>query len=214
MFGFKMYKETPVTWILFWLNILVMSFTFYFSKSLTPSPQVLSYMGALKFHDYSLHLLSYMFLHAGMVHVLMNMMALLMCGKKVEKLIGSSAFFVTYMMSGLVGGLFATTFSSSHGMTVGASGAILGIIACEFALHLKYKTYKSKAGKTNLKTLVFDIFLIMLISALPFVSGAAHFGGFLAGFVITYFTHVVSPQENLEQWSREFDMDKVGSNLK
>ena len=56
MFGFKMYKETPVTWILFWLNILIMSFTFYFSKSLTPSPQVLSYMGALKYHDY-IHLM-------------------------------------------------------------------------------------------------------------------------------------------------------------
>ena len=207
-----MYKATPVTFILFWLNILIMSFTFFFSKSLSPNIQILQYMGALSHNDYSLHLLSYMFLHSGYVHLLLNMLALLICGKKVEGLIGSAAFFVTYMISGLVGGIFAAAFGAPNAITVGASGAIIGIVACELAIRLKYRAYKSKVGRNDLFALSFDILFIMFISTLPIVSGAAHFGGFLAGFIMTFFFHSVAPQESLTRWSDELNMNNIKNN--
>ncbi len=76
-------------------------------------------------------LLTYMFMHGGLMHLFFNMFALWMFGMELENQWGSKKFFLYYIMCGLGAGLsnllIAPLFSTS-GPTVGASGAVYGIL--------------------------------------------------------------------------------------
>jgi len=70
---------------------------------------------------------SSIFLHGGVSHIVFNLFALLLFGLILEKLIGSRKFLVLYFASGIIANLIAVNFYSS---SLGASGAIYGILGC------------------------------------------------------------------------------------
>ena len=70
---------------------------------------------------------SAIFLHGSAVHLIYNLFALLLFGLILEKLIGSRNFLIVFFASGIVGNLIGVNFYSS---SLGASGAIYGIIGC------------------------------------------------------------------------------------
>ena len=76
-------------------------------------------------------LFTYMFMHAGFTHLLFNMLALWMFGMELENTWGSRKFFIFYLLCGLGGGLanlLIAPLFASVGPTVGASGAIYGVL--------------------------------------------------------------------------------------
>ncbi len=72
-------------------------------------------------------LITYMFLHAGITHILFNMLALYFFGPRVEERIGSRRFFTLYMLSGISGGLLSFVFAPYNAI-IGASGAVFGVM--------------------------------------------------------------------------------------
>lgn len=78
-------------------------------------------------------ILTYMFIHGGMTHILFNMLALFLFGSQLERRLGSYEFLAYYLVSGLGAGLFTLVFNwYAPGMAgipvVGASGAIYGLL--------------------------------------------------------------------------------------
>ena len=71
-------------------------------------------------------LITYMFLHGGLTHILFNMLALYFFGSRVEARIGSRHFIWLYLISGIAGGLLSLVFTP-RAFIVGASGATLGV---------------------------------------------------------------------------------------
>ncbi|MEK6859278.1 MAG: rhomboid family intramembrane serine protease [Nanoarchaeota archaeon] len=71
--------------------------------------------------------LSAIFLHGSVVHLLYNLFALFFFGLSLERLIGSRRFLIVFLLSGAVGNIVAINFYPS---SLGASGAIYGIIGC------------------------------------------------------------------------------------
>src|SRR6202047_1953520 len=70
------------------------------------------------------------FLHAGLLHLLSNMVVLLFLGKKIEERIGALKFLALYLASGIAGNLVYGAFHlSSHEPVLGASGAVAGVLA-------------------------------------------------------------------------------------
>ncbi|MFO7894930.1 MAG: rhomboid family intramembrane serine protease [Longimicrobiales bacterium] len=69
---------------------------------------------------------TYMFLHAGFMHILFNMIMLYFFGPRLESRIGSRDFIILYVVAGLSGALFS--FLTPGAAIVGASGAILGVM--------------------------------------------------------------------------------------
>jgi membrane associated rhomboid family serine protease len=70
------------------------------------------------------------FLHAGLMHLLSNMVVLLFLGKKVEERIGFLKFLAFYLASGIAGNIVYAAFHlSSHQPVLGASGAVAGVLA-------------------------------------------------------------------------------------
>ena len=82
-----------------------------------------------------LTLLSSMFLHGGWVHVLSNMLALYIFGDNVEDRMGSLRYLAFYLLCGVAAGLAHVAFNSSSTVpTIGASGAISGVMAAYILL--------------------------------------------------------------------------------
>jgi len=81
---------------------------------------------------YLWQLVTYLFLHGGFFHILFNMFALWMFGPDLEQLWGESEFLKFYFLAGIGAGLFdvvlTTFFGSPFSLTIGASGAIYGLL--------------------------------------------------------------------------------------
>lgn len=79
-------------------------------------------------------LLSYMFAHGGILHLIGNMTALWFAGRILERKNGAASFFLVYILSGIAAGLFTAAFNGDPArITIGASGAIYGLLGAIFA---------------------------------------------------------------------------------
>lgn len=82
-------------------------------------------------HFYPWQILTYMFMHAGFIHLFFNMLALWMFGAELENVWGSRKFFVYYLLCGVGGAvtnLLYGFFAGQGAPTVGASGAVFGVL--------------------------------------------------------------------------------------
>ncbi len=114
------------------------------------------------------------FLHASLIHLGMNMLVLWFIGAPVEQAIGRGRFLAIYMVSGLAGSAGAIIFSP-NAVTVGASGAIFGILGAALVLELQ--------GSKVLGGQAFGLIAINLVFtfAIPNISVGGHVGGLIGG---------------------------------
>ncbi len=128
-------------------------------------------------------LLSSVFLHGGIMHLIFNCIILANIGLFLEPLLGRLQFALVYLFTGLVASLTSLFFNFGV-VSVGASGAIFGLYGFFFALLL---TDLFKPGFRNqfLKgTLVFVGINLALGFMVPMIDNAAHIGGLICGFVL------------------------------
>ena len=138
-------------------------------------------------------LVTSMFLHADFIHLGMNMLFLLITGDGCERAMGSSHFLVFYLACGVLSGLFHTYLNSTSSIpTIGASGAIFGVLAA-FAIFFPFRWLISLFGliPVPIPAIIF-VFIEILIETAYVASGVveniahtAHLGGFLAGVFLT-----------------------------
>ncbi len=84
-------------------------------------------------------LFTYMFVHANVSHLLMNMLTLFFIGPTVEKTLGSYRFFILFYLSGILGGLGWSLLAPENSVCLGASGAAMGVLGAFGALYPKAK---------------------------------------------------------------------------
>ena len=136
---------------------------------------------------YIWQLFTYMFLHAGFMHILLNMFILWMFGSEVERYFGFDNFLIYYALCGVGGGLVHVLLYPNS-LTIGASGAIYGILVA-FAMLFPNRPIMMFPFFLTLKAkhwvLIFvGIELLFGISGRQ--DGTAHFahlGGMLVGFL-------------------------------
>jgi membrane associated rhomboid family serine protease len=121
-----------------------------------------------------------MFLHGGIFHLAFNMFALYWLGTIIEQALGTPRFLLVYFVSGLAGSAGALWFSSQFAVTVGASGAIFGLIGA--LLILEYLATGSLMGQAMVLILV----NLALTFAVPGISIGGHVGGLAGGIAATY----------------------------
>ena len=128
-------------------------------------------------------MISSMFIHADIIHLLFNMYALYILGPQVERYYGKTKFTLIYFISGLMGSLFSCVFMSSNTYSMGASGAIFGLLGS-----IAYFTYYYRATLQGLlRSQVIPVILINLSLGL-FISGIdmmGHVGGLIGGLLIS-----------------------------
>jgi rhomboid protease GluP len=124
-------------------------------------------------------LVTAMFLHGGLIHIGFNMMALMQLGPALEELYGSARYFFFYMATGAFG--FLVSAATGH-FSIGASGAILGLVGLMLAITTKRGGAYMQALRSRL------ISSVVILFALGFmgmgIDNWAHGGGLAAGFVL------------------------------
>jgi rhomboid protease GluP len=146
--------------------------------------------GSRTLHGQPWRLVTSMFLHGSLLHIAFNMLALWQVGQLVERLFGSLRFAALYMIAGVCGSL-ASVMWNPHVNSVGASGAIFGILGGLLAF---IRRENSGVPPTIVKELRASVlpFLLFNLSAgflYPHTDNACHLGGLLGGFV---FGHLLS----------------------
>jgi len=124
-------------------------------------------------------LLTSMFVHVSLVHLLGNMLFLIIFGLRAEDLFTNVEYFLIYLLSGLTGNVL-TLLMGVEVISAGASGAIFGLFgACTIYM-------KKTIGGSIVGALIYAFLILMMASTSPKVNLLAHFGGLIAGLVIGY----------------------------
>ncbi|MBR1738298.1 MAG: rhomboid family intramembrane serine protease [Firmicutes bacterium] len=142
----------------------------------------LSHEKVLIEHEY-IRLITSMFIHIGFLHLAHNTLALYIFAKRIEQYKGKTATALIYLMSGISGGI-AELYFSDAGVCAGASGAIFGIEGAMLGYCMREKR---SIGGLNIYMMI--IFVFMGISLGFFdenVGNAAHIGGFICGFAMSF----------------------------
>lgn len=142
-------------------------------------------------------LITYMFLHAGWLHLISNMIFLWVFADNVEDAFGYFAFLLFYVLTGIAGGVTHVLMApSSFAPLVGASGAVSGVLAAYMLLYPKARIWILLFLRLPIRIGAFWVlggwFALQVVSLLLIneeevqVAFWAHIGGFLAGLAITF----------------------------
>lgn len=125
-----------------------------------------------------------MFLHAGILHLGMNMYVLWFVGQIVERLFGAKKFLVIYLLAG-IGGAINMLIWCPTAVSVGASGAVFGAFGGLLAF---FQLHRSEFPPRLFQERLRGILVFLLINLfygflIPGIGNAAHIGGLVAGYI-------------------------------
>jgi len=159
------------------------------------NPYRLAYLGAVVrewvFDDGQYwRLVTAMFLHGNgtpqgtLLHAAVNLFSLFQVGSLYELMFGTRRFAVIYFVSGIVASLCSAVYSG--GPSVGASGAIFGIVGAFFFSVLRSPRWRhERAARGIIMQLLFwTILNIVFAQYIPQIDNAAHIGGLVAGLIL------------------------------
>ena len=129
-------------------------------------------------------LLSSVFIHGGLIHLVVNLWSLMVIGRLVERIYGHLAFGVIYLSAG-IGGAIASAVIPPIRVSIGASAAICGVLGALVAfLWVNHRTLASSVLNLFRRNLA-EIagFMVLLGILVPNTDHAAHLGGLATGFV-------------------------------
>ena len=121
-----------------------------------------------------------MFLHGGLLHIGFNMMALMQFGPAIEELYGSARYLFIYVFTGAFGFLISAAFGN---FSVGASGALLGLVGVMLAVTSKRGGSYMRELRSRLITSVVILF-VLGFSHLMAMDNYAHGAGLASGFLL------------------------------
>ncbi|WP_397208481.1 rhomboid family intramembrane serine protease [Nocardioides sp.] len=137
-------------------------------------------------------LVTSMFAHVEIWHIAFNMLALYAFGPQLELALGRARFLALYLLSGLSGSAFVYWLSAEYSATLGASGAIFGLMGA-----LLVVAYKVGGNVQSLLTWI-GINVLITVLGSSFISWQGHLGGFVGGVAITA-ALVYAPRERRTQ---------------
>jgi membrane associated rhomboid family serine protease len=163
---------------------------------------------------------TYMFLHAGLLHILFNMLALWMFGTELERTWGTRYFVKYYLSTGIGAAVLTVLFSLlpmgvaaslRHSIVIGASGAVYGLL-------LAYGLYFP--DRPIYMYLVFPIpakYFVLIMGAIAFysslaeaggVANATHLGGIVVGYLLLKGARI-HPLSEAKYWYLRWKMNRV-----
>lgn len=123
-----------------------------------------------------------MFIHGNLIHLLFNMYALYIIGPQVESFYGKIKYLAIYFGSGILGALLSDIFLQNS-ISVGASGAIFGLLSSIVYFGYHYRAYLDTVIRSQIMPLIiFNIFLGIVI---PNIDTFCHIGGLIGGVLVS-----------------------------
>lgn len=196
-----MFQSSKVVKTIFYLNVILFiltllspTFTLILPNQAGDVPAIFKYLAMWSFDNGNFiptQLLTYQFLHSGVLHILFNMLVLLSFGPSVEDLLGEKKMWIYYLLCGVSGALLHNFMVSSGVPMVGASASVWGIMIFftltypNEKMYLFFIPYGIKG-----KYLIGFMFLYEVFSAFNVVDNISHFGhigGALMGGLLYFY---------------------------
>lgn len=177
-----MLRRTPATLLL--LIAIVAGYGLQLLTSDQVTEMGANYGPAIRAGEYW-RLVTSMFLHGGLLHLALNGWALYQLGSLFEMLMGSSRMLLVYFATGIAGSLASAVFTQKP--SVGASGAIFGLLGALIAFLLKRRGALTPQGKSILSQLVgWAVINVFFGFTNPGIDNSAHLGGCAAGLLLGF----------------------------
>lgn len=137
-------------------------------------------------HGQPWRLVTAMFVHFGIFHLLMNLYALYDLGSTLERIVGKARFILAYLATGIFGGLVSQIWHlGTYSVEAGASGGVFGIVGVLIAL-LTTKLFPEEVRIPYLKRILGMVAINLIYGMQTTVNMAAHMGGLFTGFILGY----------------------------
>ena len=167
------------------------------------NPEVLRGFGAkqnnliAEQHQYW-RLITAIFIHIGIIHLLLNNYALWIIGQEIERIYGSARFVVLYLVTGVIGSVGSYAFNP-QATSAGASGAIFGLFGVMATFAFKYRKEIPQRLSREIRRRVLPVIAINLVFgfSVRIVDNAAHVGGLLAGIALALAVPYMRPTERI-----------------
>lgn len=147
-------------------------------------------------------LIAHAFLHGGILHIAMNGMVLADLGRICEPQLGTERFTVTYIACAVAAGLASALYHGLVGLgavpSVGASGALFGLIGLLFAFSLRHRDRDLR--DQIVRWIIYIVLFSLVMPGGIRIDHAAHAGGFIAGSVFGYFTPRYITSDHARAW--------------
>jgi len=155
-------------------------------------------------------LLTSMFMHADITHILFNMLSLYFIGRFLCQLVGDKWFFVVYFAGGIIGGFFFILIHpflhplGKYDPVIGASGAIFAVGGALAVLvpNVKVILFPIPAPVPLWTAIIGTFLLLTLIAFVSNIAWEAHLGGLLLGLAVGYYLR--RRQRGVSLWQRGF----------
>ncbi len=173
-------KYPMITYILIVLNVALYFLPLIFNKTNDFAYKYCVYPDFIRQGQYY-RLITGAFIHANIFHLLCNMYALYILGSQLESFIGKIKYLFVYIFSCITASLMSMVFLG-NGVSVGASGAIFGIMGALLYFGYHYRVYLGNVVRTNLIPVI--ILNLILGFSVEGIDNWAHIGGLIGGLLI------------------------------
>ena len=173
-------KVPIVTYILLGINILVFIIMYILGYRDSIINDFAVYGPYIRAGEYY-RLLTGAFLHADFFHILFNGYALYVIGRQMESFLGKTKYTIIYLGSAIFASLFSISFSNNP--SIGASGAIFGLMGSMLYFGYHYRVYLGNTLKSQIIPLI--IFNLLLGFTISGIDNFGHIGGLIGGLLIT-----------------------------
>lgn len=172
------------------------------------NPRVLLNFGAhygpyIRLFDEYFRLVTSMFVHGGLFHIFFNMYILYIYGNLIERIYGPFKLIVIYTTTGIAASI-VTLIVNPNVLSVGASGAIFGLIGLLFGVGFRHDTPSSLNGVTGKSLLPFIVINLILGFTIGSINNAAHIGGLVTGIafgrLLPVFPNPFSPYRKFKKY--------------
>lgn len=188
-YGNSMQKSTPIV-----LNLIIINALVFVAQMVLDKTMSFTTWLALRSYDSEFfepyQLVTHMFTHGGFFHILFNMYALWMFGSVLERVWGPKRFLIFYFVCGLAAGIAQMFAMDVNGMAVGASGAVMGLLAAFAYLFPNTEffilpfPFPIKAKYMVAIYAAIDLFGGLHPGAADNIAHFAHLGGMVMGFIL------------------------------
>lgn len=208
-FVIRLVEATPRTWVttlLVALNVGVWGLNLLDGLSpISPQPQQLLNWGGNFLPatvEQPWRLVTAMFLHGGLIHLGFNLWALWDTGRLAERFYGNGQMLLIYLVSGVAGSMASLFFAASRSVSIGASGAIFGVVGCLLAaIFTKPNKLPPELVRSMRSSMLgFVGYSLVMGFVVGFIDNAAHIGGLAGGLLMGF---VLAEKFDPEEFRRQ-----------
>lgn len=191
------FKFPMITYILIAFNVIMFIVPALFSESQNIILDFCVHGPSIRYGQYY-RIITGTFLHKGIIHLAINCYSLYILGSQLESFLGKWKYLIIYTISAVFGSLFSITFNGDVA-SVGASGAIFGLMGALLYFGYHYRVYLGNVLKSQIIPLIIVNLVMGFIAS--GVDNAAHIGGLVGGALTTMALGV----KNKSSWFEELN---------